>query len=192
LTISYYDQNANVFFDSTVDVDLTKLYQAFLPLIPSNSFVLDAGCGSGRDSKFFVSQGYKVSAFDASKELVTKASEYTGLSVELTTFEKFESSNTFDGIWACASLLHVPSQELNKTFSHLSRLLKYNGVFYCSFKYGSSDTEREGRYFTNADETRLKVFIANTGLSIDKMWVTDDARPNRQTEKWLNAILIKV
>jgi hypothetical protein len=65
-------------------------------------------------------------------------------------------------------------------------------VFYCSFKYGSSDTEREGRYFTNADETRLKVFIANTGLSIDKMWVTDDARPNRQTEKWLNAILIKV
>jgi SAM-dependent methyltransferase len=191
VTISYYDQNAENFFDNTVDADLSKLYQEFLPLVIPKSFILDAGCGSGRDSKFFLSKGYNVTAFDASKELALKACAHAGLDVGVTTFDKFESTNLFDGIWACSSLLHVPSNQINSIFSHLSRFLKKDGVFYCSFKYGAFDIERDGRYFTNADEERLSIFIENTGLVIKNTWITDDVRRNRQAEKWLNAILLK-
>lgn len=190
----YYNQNATPFFNDTVNVDLSALYQEFLPLLEKKAHILDAGCGSGRDAHHFLKQGFQVAAFDASQALAKKASEYTGLNVAVNTFENFKlKSETllFDAIWACASLLHVPSAELPASFDNLAAQLKSGGVFYCSFKYGIGDTERNGRYFTNADETRLSTFIKNTCLIIDKTWITADARPDRQNEKWLNAILIK-
>jgi hypothetical protein len=148
-----------------------------------------------RDTYFFIKQGFQVTAFDASAALVAKASEYTGVDVTLNTFENFHSQSLqplFDAIWACASLLHVPSNKIFASFTNLAKQLKGGGIFYCSFKYGNNDTSRNGRNFTNADEERLSIFIKNTGLVIDKTWITDDVRPDRHNEKWLNAILIKV
>ncbi len=191
----FYNQNATPFFNDTVNVDLSALYQEFLPLLAKRAHILDAGCGSGRDTHYFLKQGFQVTAFDASEALVKKASEYTGINVSLNTFENFQckfGTVLFDAIWACASLLHVPSDEITATFNNLAAQLKSGGIFYCSFKYGNNDTERNGRHFTNADESRLSAFINNTGLIIDKTWITSDARPERQNEKWLNAILIKV
>jgi len=191
---NFYNENAASFFDGTVDADLTSIYQKFLACLHNEDHILDAGCGSGRDTHFFITQGFQVTAFDASEALAVKASEYTGINVTVDTFENFNrKSSTFlyDAIWACASLLHVPSDEIYYSFSNLANQLKSGGVFYCSFKYGIDDILRNGRYFTNADEARLRVFIKNTGLVIDKTWLTEDVRPERQNEKWLNAILIK-
>ncbi|MBL4765140.1 MAG: class I SAM-dependent methyltransferase [Colwellia sp.] len=191
----FYNENANCFFNDTVNADLSAIYQQFLPLLISDSHILDAGCGSGRDTYFFIKQGFQVTAFDASEALVAKASEYTGVDVTLNTFENFHSQSLqplFDAIWACASLLHVPSNKISASFTNLAKQLKGGGIFYCSFKYGNNDTSRNGRNFTNADEERLSIFIKNTGLVIDKTWITDDVRPDRHNEKWLNAILIKV
>lgn len=190
----FYNQNATPFFNDTVNVDLSALYKEFLPLLTQNSHILDAGCGSGRDTHYFLKEGFQVTAFDASKALAIKASEYTGINVTVNTFENFKSKPVtflFDAIWACASLLHVPSDNISFSFNNLAAQLKSGGVFYCSFKYGSDDIARNGRNFTNANEARLSTFINNTGLIIDKTWVTFDARPERQNEKWLNAILIK-
>lgn len=190
----FYNQNATPFFNDTVNVDLSALYQEFLPLLAQNSHILDAGCGSGRDTHNFLKQGFQVSAFDASEALVRKASEYTGINVTVNTFENFVSTPEgilFDAVWACASLLHVPSDEMVGSFNNLAAQLKSGGILYCSFKYGNDDTERRGRNFTNADEARLSAFINNTDLIINKTWITSDARPGRQNEKWLNAILIK-
>lgn len=194
MTNNFYNENATSFFNDTVDADLTYIYQQFLSLVQVGSHILDAGCGSGRDTDFFIKQGFQVTAFDASEALAAKASEYTGINVTVDTFENFNRKLPpflYDAVWACASLLHVPSSEIYNSFSNLANQLKSGGVFYCSFKYGNDDIVHNGRYFTNADEVRLSMFINNTGLVVDKAWVTEDVRPNRQGEKWLNAILIK-
>lgn len=193
---NYYNNNSISFFNDTVNADLSALYQKFLPLLRTGAHILDAGCGSGRDTRFFIQQGFQVTAFDASEALVAKATEYTGINVTLNTFDNFQKKSLkpeqFDAIWACASLLHVPSDQMFDSFANLANQLKTDSLFYCSFKYGSNDIERNGRYFTNADEQRLASFIKNTNLVIEQTWITADVRPDRQDEKWFNAILKKV
>ena len=189
--MNYYNQNAQAFFNGTANVEVTSLYDKFAPLIENGATIIDAGCGSGRDSKYFVSQGFKVQAFDASQELVKLACNHSSLNVVQATFLEFESAEQVDAIWACASLLHVPKSELNKTFVHLSTMLKTNGIFYCSFKYGDEEIERDGRRFTNVNEFSLPTYLDDSSLTIKEQWITSDLRPDRESEKWLNAILVK-
>ena len=190
-TIVYYNENADIFYDSTVNVDMASLYQEFLPLLKPAGHILDAGCGSGRDSKAFLTQGFKVTAIDASAELADYATQLIEQPVIVTDFKSFKSENMFDGIWACASLLHVPFSDLKNTFSHLGISLKAQGFFYCSFKYGSDSSVRNGRFFTDLNETLLSELLLDTELEIEKYWITTDLRPGRSDEKWLNAILRK-
>ncbi|NTS78700.1 class I SAM-dependent methyltransferase [Catenovulum sp. SM1970] len=191
MSVEFYNNNSTSFYESTKDVDMSTLYDEFLPAIKTNGSILDAGCGSGRDSLNFKNLGYQVSAFDASEALVKLATDLLNQTVELATFDSFKTNKTFDGIWACASLLHVAKNELPATFKKLTELLNNRGVFYCSFKYGKQTIEREERVFTNLNEMLLENSIANTGLHINKTWVTADQRPGRENEKWLNAILVK-
>ncbi|TOB16037.1 SAM-dependent methyltransferase, partial [Vibrio parahaemolyticus] len=135
--MSYYNQHAQEFFDSTVHVEMDSLYREFLPLVQKGGNILDAGCGSGRDSKVFKELGFQVHAIDASAVLAKLAEELIEQPVQIATFQDFESEKRFDAIWACASLLHVPFDELPHSFLNLSKSLKNNGVFYCSFKYGN-------------------------------------------------------
>ena len=170
---------------------MSPLYQEFLSSIPADGHIVDAGCGSGRDSRYFFEQGFTVTAFDASPALVELAKKHTDLPVLLNTFSEFSASKPADGIWACASLLHVPFNELTATFTQLAKSLKTGGVFYCSFKYGAGEVVREGRHFTNLNETLLAEVLQDTGLTVDKHWQTGDQREGRESERWLNAILIK-
>ncbi|MEZ8990571.1 class I SAM-dependent methyltransferase [Vibrio breoganii] len=192
-TTQYYNHNAQQFFDSTIDVEMQSLYEKFLPLIPTGGRILDAGCGSGRDSKAFLDKGFQVDAFDASAELTKLATELTGLEVTQTTFLEFQSEPaTYDGIWACASLLHVPEEELSPTFLHLSNYLKPSGVMYCSFKLGDSELDRNGRFFRDLNLEQLENALETTHvLKVKRWWETSDLRPGRENEKWLNAVLEK-
>lgn len=106
-TVSYYNNNAPTFFNDTVSVDMYLLHDRFLALVPKGGFVLDAGCGSGRDARAFKQRGYRVAAFDASPELAALASEYIGHYVAVRTFADVDEVGLYDGIWACASLLHL-------------------------------------------------------------------------------------
>lgn len=190
-SVSFYNDNADEFINNTIEVDMTSLYQKFLPQLPSNAHILDAGCGSGRDSRYFIEQGFTVTAIDASHALAQSAAKLIGQPVQECFFQDFQSEQPFDAIWACASLLHVPSTDLPAVFSNFAQQLKPRGLFYCSFKYGHDDVERGGRYFTNADEKRLQTFIADTPLHVVESWLTGDLRPGRENEQWLNLILTK-
>ena len=190
-TIAFYEKNSDSFFDSTVTVDAQALYDQFLPSLADDAHILDAGCGSGRDSLAFLKVGYEVTAFDGSQSMAERASNLTGLSVKHLLFLDFTSERQFDGIWACASLLHVSLQDLPLTFSHLSSYLKAEGLFYCSFKLGDGEEKRGGRHFTNLDEQGLEQVLETTDLNIARTWITQDLRPGRENEHWLNAILKK-
>ena len=187
----YYKANAQAFYDSTVKVDMQTLYDQFLPLIAAGGTILDAGCGAGRDSKAFIDQGFHIEAFDASEELAVLASQLIGKLVAVARFQNYKNSKQFDAIWACASLLHVPLSELPTVFTSLSKMLRADGVFYCSFKYGEEEIERNGRLFTNLNESSFAEQIIGLPLSIEKHWITGDLREGRESEQWLNVILRK-
>ena len=190
MSADYYDDNAQSFYDSTVDVDMVGFYCKFLPLVGAEGRILDLGCGSGRDTKYFVDLGYKVDAIDASKEMVRLASIKSGLEVKHMSFELFSPDLQYDGIWACASLLHVEPKALKSMFVHISHWLNVSGVLYASFKYGDGVRVKDGRTFTDMDEHQLKVLLSAADLILKESWVTYDQRPERN-EKWLNALITK-
>lgn len=171
---------------------MSALYAEFLPLIPKHGHILDAGCGSARDAMYFKQQGFTVSAFDASENIAKLASNYLQQAVEVKTFQQLNCTNKFDGIWCCASLLHVPKVELPQVFLKLQNALKPNGVLYVSFKYGTQERVHNGREFTDLNEDGLTALIAHhTELKILKQWQTVDQRPERESEVWLNALLTR-
>lgn len=188
-TIDFYDQNADAFFSDTVNVDMSALYARFLQGIPLAGLLLDAGCGSGRDSKAFLSMGYRVSAFDASSALAEKAATLMGQPVATRTFDQVDEVACYDGIWACASLLHLPESALPAALGRLWTALKPDGVVYVSFKLGEGERNHNGRHFTDATEARLRFWLAKLA-DIDSVecWLTQDQRPERK-ENWLNAII---
>ena len=187
---NYYDDNAIQFFNSTVELNMDQLYKPFLDKVPSDGSILDAGCGSGRDAVNFQKKGYQVQAFDPSENLIQMAKEKFNFEIQKSTFLDFEFDTKFDGIWSCASLLHVPTDDLPNVFKKFENALKENGIIYASFKYGSFEGERNGRFFNDFTEDSLKEFLAkNSRLRIDHYWVTSDIRPGRDDEKWLNCIL---
>ena len=190
MSTGYYDDNAQSFYDSTVDVNMTDLYRKFLPVVGAEGRILDLGCGSGRDAKYFLDLGYEVDAIDASKEMVRLASIKSGLEVKHMTFEQFSSDFQYDGIWACASLLHVEPKALKSLFVQISQWLNISGVLYASFKYGDGVRVKDSRTFTDMDEHQLRGLLSEADLVLKESWVTDDQRPERN-EKWLNALIIK-
>lgn len=154
-TINFYDQNASDFVKQTSQVDMSALHQEFLSLIPNGGNILDAGCGSARDAFAFYQKGYNVAAFDASKTIVELVSKQYDFSITHASFTSFNSKVNFDGIWACASLLHCLMSEQVRSISHLSSMLKSKGVFYLSYKYGDTEEEKNGRYFCHINEQRF-------------------------------------
>lgn len=188
----YYNQNSTDFFESTVKLDMSDFYRRFLKYIPASGRILDAGCGSGRDTKAFVNMGYKVTAFDASSEMVRLATEFTGVEVLELTFEDLAFKNEFDGIWACASLLHVPRAKIKNILGKIADALTEGGAAYLSFKHGERDEQRNGRWFNDYSERLFRRLIEDTGVfDIKEIWITSDVRPGRGEERWLNAIIEK-
>lgn len=191
-TLFYYNQNARTFAASTISVDFSETQNRFLTKLAPNAHILDFGCGSGRDTKYFLEKGYHVDAIDGSKELCRIASEYTGIEVKQMLFQELAEQEKYDGIWACSSILHLPKDELKIIFGKMLTALKENGWIYTSFKYGTFSGERNGRYFTDFTEQSFSKFAQNIeNLDIVEHWLTGDVRPGRGDERWLNLLLQK-
>jgi SAM-dependent methyltransferase len=169
---------------------MSALYKPFLELVAPNGKILDAGCGSGRDSLYFLQHGYRVEAFDASVEMCRLASSLIGQSVHLRTFSEVEWKSEFDGIWACASLLHVKRDSIHAVLDSLCSALKPNGTMYLSFKLRDEQWEQDGCFFNGYSwESFLALIGSHPALLPTAIWVSDDSRTSHRGEKWLNALL---
>lgn len=189
-TISYYDKNTADFIQTTQTIDFHEIQELFLSYLPKNASILDFGCGAGRDTKYFLDHGYQVCAIDGSVELCKAASTYTGICVKRMLFQDLDEQNRYDGIWACASILHLKKDELPEMLTKLCIALKAQGILYLSFKYGTFEGMRNGRYFTDLTEESFHALLDETGCFMqEKIWLTGDARENRGNEQWLNIIL---
>ena len=192
-TLNYYDENAIPFSESTLQVDFEETQQAFLSCLPSHAHILDFGCGAGRDTRYFLEQGCEVIAVDGSEVLCRIASEYTGIPVKQMLFQDLDETEKYNGIWACASILHLRKTELPDVLVRMTKALKQQGLIYTSFKYGDFEGMRNGRYFTDFTEETVENFMNDIpGLAIEKTWITGDVREGRGDERWLNILLRKV
>ena len=192
ITIDYYNNKTEEFFESTVMAEVGLLYDRFLKYIPDGGRILDLGCGSGRDTKKFLNRGYKVEAIDGSSELCKLASEYTGIDIKCMDFFDLDEHERYDGIWACASLLHVEKEKLVDLLMKLRSALVPGGVLYMSFKYGDFAGERDERFFVDLNEDEFsKIYNKLEGYSKVDEWYSEDVRRDKDV-KWLNEILRRV
>lgn len=188
VTLEYYEENSQTFVESTLSVNMSGFYSEFLSHVQPGGHILDLGCGSGRDSREFIKRGFRVTAIDGSPTLCQLAEQVIGQPVLHLQFQDLSYQEEFDGIWACASLLHLPLQQIPDILKKIVDALKPNGALYLSFKYGHFEGVRGGRYYTDLDENTLSKLIKNSGgLCIVKTWLTNDARAE-SNDRWINMI----
>lgn len=191
-SVAYYNLNADRFAADTGGAEMSALYERFFSRVKSSGQILDAGCGVGRDALAFAERGFSVVAFDASAEMVRLARERVAGRAEVLQmrFDDAAWREEFDGVWACASLLHVPATELPPLMCRLRAALRPGGAMYMSFKHGSGVRVVGGRRFTDYTEETLSDALAGTGLTLAEVWVARDVRVGRAAERWLNAIAL--
>lgn len=192
-TLAWYDRQAAYFAARTADLDLAPLYDRFLRHVRPGGRVLDAGCGVGRDALVFSERGYGVVAFDASEEMARLARERAGdrAAVHRIRFEDIDWHEEFDGIWCCASLLHVPTAVFPRAATRLAAALRPGGAWYMSFKLGEGERLERGRLFVDHTQETLCDALADLPIEIAETWASVDIRVGRETEHWLNAVAVR-
>ena len=187
---NYYKDNKDEFINNTINCDMSFQYDFFEKYLDKNTkTILDIGFGSGRDSLYF-SKKYEVYSIDPIEEFCEHAKSLGLSNVYCMRVQDMDYTNMFDGIWACASLLHIPTYEMVDVLNRCYNALKDNGIMYCSFKHGEYEGERKGRYFLDLIEERFRQFVEKTKFEILEVCITEDVRPDR-TERWLNVVMKK-
>lgn len=187
-SVGFYDSDPEGYSDKTFTADVSDLRARFLKSIPEGGRILDLGCGSGRDSLVFSKMGYAVVPVDGSEGMCRIAHENTGLEVRHLMFSDLDYEDEFDGVWACSTLLHVPSSEIRSVLLSINRALYSNGILYMSFKQGDFEGERDGRYYNDVMPEGIGPMISGTGFRTMDVWTSME--PARDIE-WTNAILVK-
>lgn len=185
-TDAWYAANAGAFFEATARIDMSALHEPFLSLLSPGAVILDVGCGSGRDSLAFLQKGFRVVPIEPCEALASRAEALLQQPVRRQRAQALEESEAFDGIWACASLLHVPQSETPEVLARLARALRPGGIVYVSYKLGHGEREAE-RFFNDQSEDSLRMLLEKASLKPLQLWLTDDARKNQET-RWVNAL----
>lgn len=190
-TIQYYDKNADTFVESTLQADMRDIYQRFEELISDRGRILDLGCGSGRDSRYFSQKGYKVLSMDASIEMCNRTRKIAKTPIVHGYAEEMDFDEEFDAIWACASLLHIESSKMQCVMSKIERALKPGGVLYASWKYGDGAKYVDERFYQYETLDSVEKYIANASrMKVYNIWMTEDVRKS-SNQKWINLLAKK-
>ena len=191
-SLGYYDKRADEFFARTMPIDMSESYSKFLPLLSSKAKILDAGCGTGRDAKYFQDLGHEVVAFDGSSEMVRMASKLLGKPALQLNFRDLNFDREFDAVWASASLLHVPYEELRGVLQKIHHSLKESGTFFASFKYGDSLRLIDGRSFYDMNEELILPYLTGLFEGVE-LWQTCDPKmvAPSASQNWLRVVCRK-
>ena len=189
-TIDYYDSNADAYFKTTINANMSSVCDKFLQFIKPKGRIVDVGTGSGRDLKYFLDKGYSAEGIDLSQELCNRAVTYSGGHVMCTDICDWYPTEKYDGVWANASLLHLPPMEIERFILRLPEILEIGGVAYISMKSGiETGYDDKGRYFTNFTEDMVQQVISkSTALRLIECWRTKDEL-HREDFEWLNCII---
>lgn len=192
-TLDYYNKNAKLYFEQTVQGNLQENYDKFLSRINKDAYILDFGCGSGRDSKYFLEHGYKVKAIDGSFEMCKLAKEYINQEVECMKFDELNDENIYDGIWACSSILHVEKENLQDILNKMVTALKHKGVIYTAFKKGNGYKIKEGKYYNYLTKEELEKLLDNIDNNVEIIDYFETLSSTKRPEKdiWANYIIKK-
>jgi len=188
----FYQKQASSYAQETTSVDLETLYARFLQHLKPNAHILDLGCGSGRDSRYFLNHGFEITALDGSSELAKIAENLIKQKVLVALYQDMLFDNEFDAIWACASLLHCPEDQILSVLSRVNKALKKDGVFYASFKWGDGEScDALGRLFNNYTCEQLQALVNDIGsFEVIECW--EETKPLRDTtQKWVNILVRK-
>ena len=193
IELDYYDAQAHTYYQSTVGLDMSSIYPRFLNELSPGAHIADAGCGSGRDTKAFLQRGFVVTAFDASPRMSDLAGAYTGQKCHVLRFQEMQFRRKFDGIWACASLLHVPKTEIGGVLRRFVAALKPGGIVYASFV--EEEGERiaaDGRLYNSYTPESFRELLATiTTIREITTWRTEERSSPAKRAPWLNFLLKK-
>lgn len=191
--IKYYNKAATMYKEERSElVEFSEIYNNFTKYLKSGSKILDFGCGAGRDSLYFKKCGYNVTALDGSPKMCEITRELCDIEVKEMFFEDFNEKNKYDGIWACASLLHLPKEVLIKVLANLAASLKEDGYIYATFKYGNFEGIRHERYFIDFTEETFKELIKSIPeLEVIEKFATTSTIKTQKNKHWINFILKK-
>jgi 2-polyprenyl-3-methyl-5-hydroxy-6-metoxy-1,4-benzoquinol methylase len=188
---AYYDANAEEYSAATFKIDMDAIRSRFLCNVPAGARILDAGCGSGRDTVAFLKSGYSVKAFDGSTKMAQHASIYSGQQCEVLRFQDMEFEQEFDAVWSCAALLHVPKSEMKDVLGRIVRSLKPSGIAYFSFIEGNDERiAADGRFYNSYTMESLRDLLQDVGgvREVD-CWRSSRAPDSPQQTSWLNMII---
>lgn len=186
---NYYESNAERYAAETISADVSEQYQRFLPLLKKGAKILDVGSGSGRDVCYFQKQGYQATALEPSKNLCREIRKVFSGEIVCSDIQNYRPAERYDGIWACASLIHLQEEEVLQFFERIDRYLNDDGIVYISGKNGiQSGKAGDGRYFLEFTEHLVeKILTVNKQLKLEQLWYTEDVS-GRRGFWWMNVI----
>lgn len=191
-TIEYFNEKAEKCFKDAFTITERSNQDHFMSFLSPGAHILDLGCGSGRDAKYFADHGFKVTAADGSEGMCRYASEYLGMPVRLMEFNELDDEDLYDGIFASASIMHLEYEKIRELFPKMIRAMKKDGVLYCSFKYGDQDGYLGKRYYTYMTEERFAGLVGEfTDLEVLETGIFGNEHPGQIDFRWLYAILRK-
>lgn len=190
-SVQYYDNNAEDYCASTVQIDMSEIRARFVKYIPAGGRILDAGCGSGRDALAFILEGYSVTAFDASGKMAEFATKYTGQECQVLRFQDVSFDSEFDGVWSCAALLHVSREEMPDVLRRIVRSLRPGGTGYFSFIYGNDERRAaDGRFYNSYTVESIHELLESIGdVKLIESWITTNSASSSRSAPWLNVIV---
>lgn len=189
-TIRLYDEKAEDYVNLTADgMTRDPRLKAFIAAMPTGGHALDLGCGPGTASGLMADAGLKVTAVDASAEMVALAARHAGITARQETFDDITGDDLYDGIWASFSLLHATRNDLPRYLVALKRALKPGGPFVIAVKSGTGEKRDDlGRFYTYYEEDEMAGLLRDAGFTPDEITRGTDPGLSGKREPWFSVM----
>lgn len=189
-TIEYFNEKAQKCFDDAFTITERSNQDRFMSYVKKGGKILDFGCGSGRDTAYFLEHGYDVTPTDGSSEMCRLASEYLKMPVRVMEFNELDEEDAYDGIFASASIMHIEYERIEQVFPKMIRALKKGGIIYASFKYGEGEGFLGKRFYTYMNEERMHGLLSRYDeLETVEEGIFGNEHPGQMDFRWLYVIL---